>query len=132
MNTAPVLPGSLIEVFGPSPGIIGRVDRLFELCRCQPLRLEWAEGRLLVHFMGSGERHYIDRPRGLSIFRAMLARIAAFCNHRNPNSVSPYGGQGELITGGDPPVILRVSFKNEPYEQFVELHPTPPAANGEA
>ncbi len=36
---------------------------------------------------------------GKSVFRAILARVATLCNEQSANSVSPYGGQGELVVG---------------------------------
>jgi hypothetical protein len=40
-----------------------------------------------------------------------------------PDSVSPYGGTGELTVPGDPPTTTRVVFVNTPDEQRVELTP---------
>ena len=56
-----------------------------------------------------------------SVFRAALARIATLCNERNPNSVSPYGGAGELTVDAGPPLVIRVQFVNTPDEQSLEL-----------
>jgi hypothetical protein len=56
-----------------------------------------------------------------SAFRAVLARLAALCNERKPDSVSPYGGAGEIAVGSDPPRVVRVSFTNTPAEQTVTL-----------
>jgi hypothetical protein len=52
-----------------------------------------------------------------------LARVAVLCNQRTPNSVSPYGGQGELLIGPEPTTTMRVAFVNTPDEQSLELAP---------
>jgi hypothetical protein len=54
----------------------------------------------------------MELPLPKSVFRAILARLAAMCNERIPDSVSPYGGEGELSVGTDPPAIFRVAFTN--------------------
>jgi hypothetical protein len=51
----------------------------------------------------------------------MLARVAALCNEKCPNSLSPYGGQGELTVDADPAMVLRVAFTNTPGELNLEL-----------
>ena len=63
----------------------------------------------------------IELPLRKSAFRAILARVAVLCNERCPNSVSPYGGQGELLVDTDPATALRVAFVNTPDEQSLEL-----------
>ena len=70
-----------------------------------------------------------DVPLRKSALRAILARVAALCNERTPNSVSPYGGQGELSVGANPAVVFRVRFANTLAEQRLELMPqSEPAA----
>src|SRR5208282_5382429 len=63
-----------------------------------------------------------------SVFRAILARVAVLCNERSPNSVSPYGGQGEVSVGADPAMTFRVEFANTPDEQRLELTRVRPKA----
>lgn len=62
-------------------------------------------------------------PLPKSVFRALLARLAALCNERKPNSVSPYGGTGEVVIEGAPPKVIRVWFTNTPAEQSAILWP---------
>src|SRR5579859_6836435 len=90
----------------PSRGVVGPVDDLLRLCPEPGLRLDWQE--------------VIDVPLRKSVVRAVLARIAVLCNERNPNSVSPYGGQGELTAGENPPAAFRASFTNTPAELKLE------------
>jgi hypothetical protein len=105
----------------PNRGVVGLVDDLLRLCPEQGLRLEWQGDRCRIRFLTGGSEEATDVPLRKSGFRSMLARIAALCNERTPNSVSPYGGQGELSVGASPPVVLRVSFANTPSEQRLEL-----------
>ena len=65
--------------------------------------------------------HAAEIPLGKTVFRAMLARIAALCNERTPNSVSPYGGEGEFSIWTEPPTVFHVAFTNTPDEQRIEL-----------
>jgi hypothetical protein len=53
--------------------------------------------------------------------RALLARLAALCNEQTPNSVTPYGGQGQFSPGTSPPAVFRVAFINTAAEQKLEL-----------
>ncbi|HVS35729.1 MAG TPA: hypothetical protein VMS17_09110 [Gemmataceae bacterium] len=124
MNTT----SELAEAFrsaleNPTRGVVGVVDDLLRLCPEQGLRLEWQGDGCRMWFLngGSEEGTEVSLPR--SAFRAMLARIAVLCNERRPNSVSPYGGKGELSIGANPPAALRVSFANTAAEQKLELMP---------
>ena len=65
----------------------------------------------------------IEKPLRKSVFRAILARLAALCNERSPGSVSVYGGQGEVLVGDNPLKLLRISFANTPDEQWLTLNP---------
>jgi hypothetical protein len=102
-------------------GVVGLVDGLLDLCREQGLRLDWRADRCRVHPLGGRPEGSTEIPLSKSVFRAILARIAALCNERVPGSVSPYGGEGELAVGTDPPTVLRVAFTNTPGEQKLEV-----------
>jgi hypothetical protein len=95
------------------------------LCREQSLQLDWQGDRCRIRTLAGGSEEVLDRPLRKSVFRAVLARVATLCNERNPNSVSPYGGQGELSVGADPPTTFRVTFTNTTEEQKLELSPMP-------
>jgi hypothetical protein len=105
----------------PTRGVVGLVDDLLKVARGQGLQLDWQAGRCRVRGIASNGEEWIDVPLGKSVFRAILARVAALCNERDPNSVSPYGGQAELSAGGDPPEVFRVRFVNTLAEQKLEL-----------
>ncbi len=60
-------------------------------------------------------------PLPPAAFRTILARIAALCNERRPNSVTPYGGEGLLAVKGHPATVIQVAFVNTPDKQQLEL-----------
>jgi hypothetical protein len=85
------------------------------------LQLAWHANRCQVRPLGTGPQESAEVPLPKSVFRAIVARIAALCNERSPYSVSPYGGEGELSLGTDPLVVFRVAFANTPGEQRLEV-----------
>jgi hypothetical protein len=105
----------------PSQGVVGLVDELLAVSRQQDIQLSWQAGRCHVCFLNAGTPDRIDVPLPKSVVRAALARVAALCNERNPNSVSPYGGQGEVAVKTDPAKTVRVAFVNTPEQQSLEL-----------
>ena len=112
----------------PSRPVVGLVDDLLAACQEQGVRLDWQDGRCRVRSLEGGPEGVIDVPLRKSVFRAILARVAVLCNERNPNSVSPYGGQGELSIGTDPTMVFRLEFANTPDEQRLELARVRPEA----
>lgn len=118
-------------LLNPTRGIAGLVDELLAVCREQALRLDWEAGRLCIRSQSGDREESIDAPVRQSVFRAILARIAALCNERIPNSVSPYGGRGEISAGENPLTSITVTFCNTPAEQKLELRTaTGPVADG--
>ncbi|HBI44235.1 MAG TPA: hypothetical protein DDY78_15490 [Planctomycetales bacterium] len=105
----------------PTRGVVGIVDDLLRLCPEQGLRLDWQADDCLIHCRTGDSEEAIDLPIRKSVFRAILARIAVLCNEQRPNSVSPYGGEGELSQSANPLVQFQVSFTNTPAEQTLEL-----------
>jgi len=105
----------------PTRGVVGLVDDLFAACREHNLQLDWQADRWRVRSPRGRREELDDLPLRKSIFRAILARVAALCNERSPNSISPYGGQGELTVGTNPATVFRVAFTNTPSEQKFEL-----------
>jgi len=105
----------------PSRGVVGLVDDLLRLCPEQGLRLDGQADRCRISFLTGDSEEATDVPLRQSVFRAILARIAVLCNERTPDSVSPYGGQGELSAGANPPAVFRVSFANTPAVHKLEL-----------
>jgi hypothetical protein len=107
----------------PSRGVHGLVDDLLAVSREHGIQLDWKADHCRVRLREGGPLGWIEVPLRKSIVRAALARVAVLCNQRNPNSVSPYGGQGELLVGTDSTTAMRVAFVNTPDEQSLELAP---------
>lgn len=94
--------GNIVErlqiAFTPaSGGVVGVVDELLSLCHEDGLRLDWRSDKCHMQMLGAEPREAIDVPMPIAVFRTILARVAAMYNEGNPDSVSPYCGQGKLI-----------------------------------
>jgi hypothetical protein len=105
----------------PQRGVVGAVEDLLEASRQHPLRIEWQGDHCRVYTANGDSEVAIDVAFPKSVFRAILARVAKLCNERNPNSVSPYGGQGVLISGANPPTEVSVTILNTASEQELAL-----------
>jgi hypothetical protein len=116
------------KAFTPTPqGVVGLVDDLLSLCRVHQLRIHFRDGHCSVRRLGADDRDALDLPLPKSVFRAVLARVAAICNEQHPQSVTPYRGEGEVAVpppispNGVPPSTCYVSFTNTPAEQHLEV-----------
>jgi hypothetical protein len=105
----------------PTRGVLGLVEELLAASREHGIQLDWQGGSCRVRFLEGDPAGWVEIPLRKSVVRAALARVAVLCNQRKPNSVSPYGGQGELLVGPDPATTVRVAFVNTPDEQSLEL-----------
>ena len=112
----------------PSCGVLGLVDELLAVAREHALRLSWHAGRCLIQIVDGGPAGLIEVPLHKSVVRAVLARIAVLCNERHPDSVSPYGGRGEVSIVIGVAGAIRVAFVNTPEEQRLDLAPLWPVA----
>jgi hypothetical protein len=117
---------SSFEVFrdvlaSPTRGIAGLVDDLLGACADHRLQVDWNADCCRIRCNEGNWEELIDLPVRKSVFRAILARVAVLCNERAPNSVSPYGGQGELKTNAAASTTFHVTFINTPAEQKLEL-----------
>jgi len=133
MNNPTVFSESIHRAFRPTPrAVVGLVDDLLALCREQELELDWHADHCRVRTVSVSAEETVEVPLSKSVFRAVLARLAALCNEHRPESVSPYGGEGELTIGTSPPMVCRVVFTNTPTEQRVQLtRATAEPPNGE-
>src|SRR5439155_16300737 len=77
-------------------GILELVDDLVEAASQQSIRVDWHDGCCRVRFPESPRPDAVEVRMRKSVFRAALARVSVLCNEHKPNSVSPYGGEGEL------------------------------------
>jgi len=124
MNTSSSFREQIQRAFTPGGhGVVDLVDRLLGLCRGSGLRLDWDANQCRVRSLETEGANATEISLQKSVFRAILARVAVLCNERSPNSVSPYGGNGELLVGGNPPLVLHAAFVNTPAEQRLELRP---------
>jgi class 3 adenylate cyclase len=134
MNQRLPFPERLQKAFDPTArGVVGVVDELLGLCREQGLQFDWHANRCRVRPLGGEPQEPIEVPLQKTVFRAILARMAALCNERAPNSTSPYGGNGECTVGANPATVFRVTFTNTPGEQRLEVRrkgSEGPAMNG--
>jgi hypothetical protein len=122
MNDGSSFPQRLQAVFGTTGnGVVGLVDGLLGLYREPGLRIDWHADQCRVRLLGAEPQESINVPLPKAVFRAILARVAALCNERVPNSVSPYGGEGELQAGVESPTVFHVVFTNMPDEQRLEV-----------
>lgn len=115
-------------LFQPTPrGVVGLVDDLLDLCRVHQLRIHYQDGHCFIHPLGNNEQDSLVVPLPKSVFRAILARIAALCNEQHPGSVTPYRGEGEIAVPaldsekGVSPSTYYVAFTNTPSEQRLEV-----------
>jgi hypothetical protein len=122
MNTA-TNPVDLIRsaLLDPSGGIVGLVDTVLTVCGAHGLQLNWQAERCCVRSAAGDWKELLGIPMRASVFRAVLARVAVLCNEHTPDSVSPYGGQGELRGGANPPAEFSVQFVNSPDERRIEI-----------
>jgi hypothetical protein len=109
-------------------GVVGLVDDLLQLSQHWDIELDWHAGRCRARCLYAAPAESVDLPLSRPIFRAVLARLAALCNERRPDSVSPYGGSGELTVSTDPPAVRRVVFANTTGEARAQLTRVPKAA----
>jgi hypothetical protein len=116
------------RAFQPTPrGVVGLVDDLLNLCRAHQLSITFRDGHCSVRRLGADAQDALDVPLPKSVFRAVLARIAALCNEHHPHSVTPYRGEGEVVVPAPPAPncvpasTCYVSFTNTPAEQQLEM-----------
>jgi hypothetical protein len=116
------------RAFKPTPrGVVGLVDDLLGLCLAHQLRISFQDDHCFVRSLGTAAQDSLDVPLPKSVFRAVLARIAALCNEHHPHSVTPYQGDGEIVVPTPisddcgPRSTCFVSFTNTPSDQRLEL-----------
>lgn len=122
MNPLPPFPERIQTVLQPGRhGVVDLVDGLLCLCPAEGFEIAWQDDRCCVRRFGVVPPETIEIPLARAVFRAVLARVAALCNDRVPDSVSPYGGEGELTAGTGAAAIFRAVFTNTPGEQRLEI-----------
>jgi hypothetical protein len=108
----------------PAGGFVGLVDDLLTLCVARGLQLDWHPDRCRVRTGESDWEELSDVTLRKSVFRAVLARVATLCNEFAPDSVSPYGGTGQLVLPSRPGAVVQVGFVNTPDAQELRIAST--------
>jgi hypothetical protein len=120
-NPRPIMERLELFFADPDRGVLDLVDEILGAARQQDLRLGWQAGCFSVVFLEGSTWRRFEVLLQKSVVRAALARIAVLCNERNPGSVSPYGGQGEVAIEADPSKVIRATFVNTHQTQSLEL-----------
>jgi hypothetical protein len=108
-------------------GVVGLVDDLLALCHTHQLRINFQDSHCYIRPLGADPHDALDVPLPKSVFRAVLARIAALCNEHHPGSVTPYRGEGEIVVPAPvsenrvQPSTCHVAFTNTPTDQRLEV-----------
>jgi hypothetical protein len=110
-------------------GVVALTEQVLHLFGEPGAVIECREGRCWCQPRGSAEKEAVEVPLSKPLFRAILARVAAMCNEQSPGAVSPYGGAGDLTTGGTPSGRFHVEFLNTAGEQRLEVRLLSAAAN---
>ena len=122
MNATSTLSDSLRLAFEPpATGFVGIVDNLLSICRGGTLEIVWHAGACRAKIRQGVTEESVEIPFRKSVFRAMLARIAALCNELEADSVSPYAGEGKLSVASEFPSLFQVTFVNTPDEQILAI-----------
>jgi len=122
MNTDVALADALAKAFEPPPsGFVGIVDNLLQLCRGGEMELAWRSNACHVRIRRGTAEETRDVPLRKGVLRAILARVAALCNERQPGSVSPYGGRGEIDLSPGQQAMFSANFVNTAAEQNLRL-----------
>lgn len=121
MSTVSPFAERVQDVFAQPHDVLGLVVELVSLCCEQGLRIDWQNGVCQVRPCAPSPGVPVEVAIPESVFRAVLARVAALCNERSPGSVSPYGGQGELAADDDRATTCHVAFSNRPGELWVTM-----------
>jgi hypothetical protein len=103
-------------ILQPAHGIVGLVDDLLAACADHRLQLEWQGSSCRLTSVESDWTDVIELPVRKSVFRAILARVAALCNEQRPDTVSPYGREADMMIGSSG-AVLRAAFVNTVAEQ---------------
>jgi hypothetical protein len=120
MKTASELSDAVFRAFEPpETGFVGIADNLLHLCLNASVEVTWGENACRVSLRRGAVEEVVGVPLRKSVFRAVLARIAVLCNERRADSVSPYGGRGEIALDSGP--VVSVRFENTSAAQSLGL-----------
>ncbi len=99
-------------------GVVGLTEQLLGACVGGEAEFERVGDRCVSRWTEGGDTQEAPVPLAPAAFRTILARVATLCNERSPGSVSPYGGEGELVVGA---AKVFVKFVNTAQAQKLEV-----------
>jgi hypothetical protein len=103
-------------------GVVGLTEQLLGACAGTDVEFERVGDRCVYRWTKDGKTQEAPAPLSPAAFRTVLARIATRCNEQSPGSVSPYGGEGDLVVGG---TGVFVRFINTTDSQKLEVKSVP-------
>jgi hypothetical protein len=110
MSERPLSLQQIEKILSGGPrNVVELVDELLNAFQFQAMRLKWEDGECQFQCLPLGSSELCSLPLPRSIFRTILARLAALCNEHLADSVSPYGGDGEFLWKSQG---FRVAFSN--------------------
>jgi hypothetical protein len=113
----------LQRAFRPTQGgVAGLTEQLLGACVGGDVEFERVGDRCFYRWTDEEGAQEFPLPLSPAAFRTILARVAALCNERSPESVSPYGGEGELVVGA---AEVFVRFTNTSQAQKLEVKSGP-------
>jgi hypothetical protein len=118
----------LERVFTPTRrGVVGLVEQLLTARPGDDVEFVRVGDRCVCRWAEGGATHEAPVPLQPAAFRTILARVAALCNERSAGSVSPYGGEGQIIVGASE---VAVKFINTTDVQKLEVKSATTATAG--
>jgi hypothetical protein len=127
MSSTISIADTFVRALTPSTnGVVGIVHQVLEFCQESGIEVDFKNDACRLRCAERGSEEVVPNALSKSAFRAVIARFAALCNEQTPNSVSPYGGSGQISLGNDPTSVFRVEFENTPDRQSLELKPLKP------
>ena len=101
-------------------GIVGVVDRLLIVSSECKLTFDWDNGDCRIRSANMDE---VNIPMRVSLFRAMIARVAAIVSEQTTDSISPYQGDGTITLDDPPEAAITVTYRNNPGDLLLMIAP---------
>jgi hypothetical protein len=128
MNDEARFVNSIEELFirGPRP-VVELVWDLLSAADAHGVRLGWDDGKCDISSVRTtGEHRSVALP--LSVFRAVLARLAALCERDSHDDFSPYRWEGKLVWDADSTRHFWIDVTNNHAQGFlVTIQPISPS-----
>jgi hypothetical protein len=105
----------------PTGGVVGLVDELLQVTLENGLQLDWRPDQFRFRARGGDWEELADFGLRKSVFRAILARVAALCNEQASIPLSPYEGRGDLTVSPSNTAVVHVNYVNDASNQRLEI-----------